>query len=238
MVYFGWAGAKAAHTSAGRGSGSTYQLALISAQLQRLAGPPPPSTDTTAVEHRRAIGIRLRGFLHTSPDSIPKAVMSWPFGRRNRALLDSLRREPVPSEAELRWARDQLAGQSAEKRAKAEKQDRVLEFLQGSSLLLAVLATLLAAATRGGLLLRAVGIAVVRDDGRPAPLGRVLLRSVITWFPFPLALGAYLLLGHGPLRILALAVPAALFIAGTVYAIRHPARSIQDRCAGTWLVPR
>ena len=33
-------------------------------------------------------------------------------------------------------------------------------------------------------------------------------------------------------------LPMALFAAGAVWAILHPSRSIQDRLAGTWLVPR
>jgi len=33
-------------------------------------------------------------------------------------------------------------------------------------------------------------------------------------------------------------LPMALFAAGAVWAILHPSRSIQDRLAGTWIVPR
>jgi len=30
----------------------------------------------------------------------------------------------------------------------------------------------------------------------------------------------------------------AVFIAGAIWAALHPARGIQDRIAGTWIVPR
>jgi hypothetical protein len=30
----------------------------------------------------------------------------------------------------------------------------------------------------------------------------------------------------------------AVFIAGAIWAVLHPSRGIQDRIAGTWIVPR
>jgi hypothetical protein len=34
------------------------------------------------------------------------------------------------------------------------------------------------------------------------------------------------------------AVPIGLFLLGVVWALVHPTRGLQDRLAGTWLVPR
>jgi uncharacterized RDD family membrane protein YckC len=93
---------------------------------------------------------------------------------------------------------------------------------------------------RGGLALRMLGIAVVTQHGkevsRPRALCRALLASApalvffVAWTsaylnPFPSANAATITL------LVAVAV-------GAVWAVVSPSRGLQDRLAGTWLVPR
>jgi uncharacterized RDD family membrane protein YckC len=95
---------------------------------------------------------------------------------------------------------------------------------------------------RGGITLRAFGAAVVNRRGEPASRFRTLWRAVVTWSLVPVMLlvlsGDKTIEGVGLGTVILHSIPMALFAAGAVWAIRHPSRSIQDRLAGTWIVPR
>ena len=95
----------------------------------------------------------------------------------------------------------------------------------------AVLGLFWAGACRGGAWLRAFGIAVVTPDGKEASRLRAVGRAAVawSWVPVQLLFVAY----GGPLLLIAVAKLAGLF-----YAADHPERGIQDRLAGTYLVPR
>jgi uncharacterized RDD family membrane protein YckC len=141
---------------------------------------------------------------------------------------------------------------------KAERQDRTAsepwektkEYALGLAWLytitVVILPCLLAALLfRGGVLLRGLGIAVVTADGSNASRGRVFWRNFIAWAPVlaapvPAALVRVLRAGVGEelpwttfmwVTLAALAVP-------TVISLLLPERSLQDRLAGTYLVPR
>ncbi|MEO6238885.1 MAG: protein kinase [Vicinamibacterales bacterium] len=95
---------------------------------------------------------------------------------------------------------------------------------------------------RGGFSFRAVGAALVDATGRPVSRGRALWRAVVTWSPM---IAILLALKFGPKLAGATAgmllLEAALMTvtaAAAIWAIARPARSIQDRIAGTWIVPR
>jgi hypothetical protein len=89
---------------------------------------------------------------------------------------------------------------------------------------------------RGGLM-RAMGLELVTGNGRPASRVRVFARTVIAWAPIivtgviaPMTLSV---------NYFAESAPALLvLLAGAIAAIRRPERGIQDRLAGTWIVPR
>jgi hypothetical protein len=103
--------------------------------------------------------------------------------------------------------------------------------------------------SRGGFLLRLLGIAVVDVDGRQISPLRGLVRAAVAWLP-ALLWGSLLLFGPtttGPTRevaeaagwvIAAVVALMILFIAGVVFAVVRPERGFQDHIAGTWLVPR
>jgi hypothetical protein len=105
-----------------------------------------------------------------------------------------------------------------------------------------VLAFIGALAVGGGFTLRAFGGALVRADGHDASRLRALVRALVAWSPvllFPV------LIKFGPaldkitsgFAFFYTLVPVML-LAGAVWAWRHPSRGIQDRIAGTWIVPR
>jgi hypothetical protein len=107
-----------------------------------------------------------------------------------------------------------------------------------------VLGLISAAAVRGGLLSRLVGLAVVGRDGREIGRGRSILRVVLAWLPVrvwaawlgPAPIERSLALPFSPL------VPAAMALcvlaAGALWAIARPSRGPHDWLAGTWVVPR
>jgi eukaryotic-like serine/threonine-protein kinase len=99
-------------------------------------------------------------------------------------------------------------------------------------------ALIAALACRGGLVLRAAGLAVARGDGTQASRLRVLWRGLVAWSPVLLAGLVFCLLvrplGMGR-AVTAILIP---LLALTVWSLALPGRGLQDRLAGTWLVPR
>jgi len=95
----------------------------------------------------------------------------------------------------------------------------------------AMLGLFCAGAWRSGAWLRAFGIAVVTPDGKEASRFRAVGRAAVawSWVPVQLLFVAY----GGPLLVIAATKRFGLF-----YAADHPERGIQDRLAGTYLVPR
>ena len=97
------------------------------------------------------------------------------------------------------------------------------------------------ALTRGGLLLGLAGIALVRADSRPAEPWRCCWRSLVVWAPIAALLAASCWSrAHGLIQsswtFWVLALAAVLFY--PMLALAFPSRSVHDRLAGTWLVPR
>jgi hypothetical protein len=97
--------------------------------------------------------------------------------------------------------------------------------------------SLIAALFRGGLLLRAFGVAVVRGDGLDASRGRILWRTCLAWSWLPVS---GLIVAFLTPASLAGAVGVAVMLCGgaIVWSAALPQRSLPDRLAGTWLVPR
>jgi uncharacterized RDD family membrane protein YckC len=91
---------------------------------------------------------------------------------------------------------------------------------------------------RGGVLMRALGVAVVKRDGSDASRLRMLWRACLAWAALPL--GGLLLALLMPLLspFTAVVFAATAVVALVVWSAARPGRSLQDRLAGTWLVPR
>jgi hypothetical protein len=116
--------------------------------------------------------------------------------------------------------------------------------------------TVWAGVTRGGVVLRLTGLAVVRADGRPAPRLLCAWRAVLFWLPIVTLLGASIWLdatywahwdawaprGSGRWMLWS---SWLLWSAGMVLppvylglALWRPDRAPHDRLAGPWRVPR
>jgi hypothetical protein len=130
------------------------------------------------------------------------------------------------------------------------------------------LGLLSALAARGGIALRLMSIAVVTKNGTLASGSRTWLRAVLSWLPVLAASAAAFtghspLLTLTPqaaqvlvispmglpiffptepsipfVRMAIITVALAVFSLAVIFALVRPERGLQDRLAGTWLVPR
>ncbi len=98
---------------------------------------------------------------------------------------------------------------------------------------------------RGGALLHGIGAVVVRRGGAPASRGRVFWRSILAWTPYLVLGGIASILGMAYLQFRP--DPGLLWLGGglllllvalAIVSILLPTRSLQDRLAGTFLVPK
>jgi len=150
-------------------------------------------------------------------------------------------KHPSPSEAELAWAREHFGPGDPERAA-------TLPFMAQHSaalpLAMAFFWGLAACASalvfRGGVTLRALELRLRNRRGQPASRLRCVWRSFATWmallfcYAAALAIGIFAGAWAGGLACLAV---LALHVVAIGYAITNPARSLQDRVAGTRIVP-
>jgi hypothetical protein len=111
-----------------------------------------------------------------------------------------------------------------------------------TSVVIGCVALVGALATASGFTLRGLGAALVTGDGADASRLRALWRAVVTWLPAAVA-AALVSMWPKPQAVtsgeaLLQTLPLLALMAGTLWAIREPSRGIQDRLAGTRLVPR
>jgi hypothetical protein len=99
-------------------------------------------------------------------------------------------------------------------------------------------------AVPGGAATRMIGLAVVTRDGNEIGRLRSLARTLIAWapiLPWLVLLPNPFVMGFGPpslLPVLAISLAFGAMIAGVVWTIAAADRGLQDRIAGTWVVPR
>jgi len=119
-----------------------------------------------------------------------------------------------------------------------------------------VIVSISALISRGGFLLRALGIAVVDGNGQEVSRSRGLWRTFMALIVLPtMALLAVYIMVNIIMAIVNLfiapspalsmmrwwmlfALPLVLYALGILWAVLHPERGLQDRLAGTYLVPR
>jgi len=200
------------------------------------------------MEQRRAFEVYIAGrFRETITDpaawSGPYAMTVIPQPWRNLAE-EIVAGHPDPSEEELREA-TALVKPLLDEDKSWDPLERVLSpavvLLIGivSLVMYVVIPSLICALLfRGGLLLRILGLAIVTRRGSRASRLRVFWRALITWSP--VALLAILCVLLVPLAGMAWTVSlgVSLWLALVVWSALLPQRSLQDRIAGTWLVPR
>jgi len=111
-------------------------------------------------------------------------------------------------------------------------------FAFGALAIYAAIPALLAALFfRGGLALRAAGVAFVRKDGAMASRLRMFWRALVAWSPVPAAIILSAALQH-EFPTLAAIAPAVLLCLLATLSVALPQRGLPDRLAGTWPVPR
>jgi hypothetical protein len=132
-------------------------------------------------------------------------------------------------------------------------QSRVAQLLGWSVLLWPVLWVVWAFLTRGGWTFRLAGLTLCRADGRPATRTQCLWRAFLVWAPVTalLLFSDRLLVWYWqtwdvqhpyawayPLSHACWWLAAGLLVGYVALALLYPARSLHDRLAGTYLVPR
>ncbi len=111
-----------------------------------------------------------------------------------------------------------------------------------ATLAVVALCALIAAIATRGVLLRSFGFELVTGDGRRAARWRVLARAAIAWAPILAVVLVVFVFRRSGLGDVGLAITSGLallvMLGGAIVAIRQPSRGLQDRLAGTWIVPR
>lgn len=171
-------------------------------------------------------------------------------GEQRELADDIIRTTPRPTPTKLAEAHRLNAGH-LERIAKNAKTSQSIQadnrwfFLVFNSTLFFVACTVIpgliaALAARGGILIRSLGLVIVTTEGKPAERWRVFVRNLLMWLP------AIVL----PIKILAtmkfelanihteLITLAVLYTIGFFMVLKNPHRGLQDRLAGTCLVPR
>jgi uncharacterized RDD family membrane protein YckC len=191
---------------------------------------------------RRALEIYTAG--RYAPLSARPSSFDGPYRPYRRLANDIAARHPTVSDADLLGAIKQL-GRDRLERLNSEPADSawILAARQLPSIVtvLGLLSLPLAFVLRGGLTLRLFRLAVVDGAGAEVARWRALVRAAIVWMPW---IGLpFLALSSLPPSV----QPSTAWVAGAVFlvitvgmcwAIVDPARGLQDRIAGTWLVPR
>jgi len=96
--------------------------------------------------------------------------------------------------------------------------------------------------TGSGFTFRPCGAALVNRRGERASRARALLRSAVTWLPVMATFYVFSISPRAPdysvpMLLLQTCIMGGMFAAAG-WAIARPTRGIQDRIAGTWIVPR
>jgi hypothetical protein len=127
----------------------------------------------------------------------------------------------------------------------AGRQIQLYQILIGSSATFFILLAMMAWAFsfRGGLALSMLGFALVRSDGRKAARWQCAWRVFLIWWPVVILLisGIIAKVIHPDSRYLLLVLwcIALIYMAAyAAFAVWLPARSLHDRLAGTYVVPK
>ncbi len=163
-------------------------------------------------------------------------------GEKRRFAEKSVAEHPNPTEKEIRDAAERmkpLVKQNDPAKSISSRPWFPLLVFAASLLIYVALPALLAALIfRGGVVMRGFGLAVAKRDGTRASRLQVFGRSLIAWFPVLVA--PVLLAVLSPLTGMPWAgtLVAALLVGLAAWSLALPGRGLQDRLAGTTLVPR
>jgi hypothetical protein len=237
-------------TSVLAGDPRQNELTELVSRLEDLIDPP---ADRRRHDEVRAYQIFIAAKHRATVEDPATWSSMWSLLRINRELRplaeEAIAAYPNPTEAEIRSAEPIVQGHLGRRKAALESMrsppgvaQMLLLIGVAASLYEAALGLLSAWAFRGGLGLRLFGADVVTAEGERAGRMRTLLRALVAWSPAALAAVAIEIAPNpftaGTAWLLAAGACVTLFAVGTAYAIRHPDCGLQDRVAGTRLVPR
>jgi len=169
------------------------------------------------------------------------------LSERQTELLEEARAAyPSPTLEDIAWAREQLM---AAETTIPRMEDEIVKILTaGTTLTLALISSLwlivsltLSFILRGGLSFRLTGIRIRSRSGALASRWRCLLRTLVAGTPALMLAGSGLAILGAELMILGAIISGlaiALALGGIAYALLATRVSLQDRIAGTRLVPR
>ncbi len=161
-------------------------------------------------------------------------------GKKRRFAEQSVVKFPQPSEEEIREAEERVGPLVVplEDNTFTAPWFPALTFASSVLVYVCLPAILAAIIGRGGLVMLACGVAVTGPDGARASRLRCLWRSLITWSPWLVGLVLLVILGFSIGFLRASIAVGGLALALTIVSLWLPVRSLQDRLAGTCLVPR
>jgi hypothetical protein len=231
------------------------------AELYESAMEGQSGTNTHDVELTRAFLVHHFSDIITNDAAWTRPELRDEFSETTRSFLkQAVIGHLPPKPADL----EEAARILPERIEQAERQTRLVPIwiLLGSGiavgLLLAFVEFVGAVVFRQSLLLRLFGLALVNRAGQPATRLRLLWRWLLTWGlvgtagffaagSVTIVLAADLFPAGERGDIFTFASPLAwtivlgftgLVLAATIYSVTHPSRSLQDRLAGTRMVPR
>lgn len=162
------------------------------------------------------------------------------FSEEKRAFAEqSLPKHPNPTSEQIAKAEEEIG--DIAKQTREIQLTSSMAFMTGVIALLiyvAIPAILASVICRGGLVMLACGVVVAKSDGSRASRCRCLWRSLVTWSPWLIATALIFLPRiHVGLET---TIEATVWIAVVlgIVSLCLPRRSLQDRVAGTCLVPR
>jgi serine/threonine protein kinase len=253
MYYQSWA-AKNPAFAALRGCVMSYESMLKDVKQPGLENIPVP-------EARAAMKTYIAGTygpIVYDPQQWENPIVQSMLTSQLRTLVEQLVKDsPPPTPDEVNKAKtllqpllDTRVAERAKELGFAGKHHMV-DFITASVLgvyllLTAFLSLFCAVAFRGGLMMRILSIAVVKEDGSDATRLHMLWRSLIAWSPI-LLLPVLIMFdvplmekagGQDVIRAIGLSVMLILSLALGIAAIATRGRGLHDRLARTWLVPR
>jgi hypothetical protein len=153
-----------------------------------------------------------------------------------RALADY----PAPTHAEIENARALLKPYLPKPPGRMAWLE-VSDYAVGGLVLMAVFSLLTGLLFRRGPMFRVLGVEVVTRNGLPAGRWLIFVRAMLAWLPLFVLVAIPNAVVSRQLAIPYLhslkPVLLILFLGGAIYAVLRPDRGLQDRLAGTWLVP-
>jgi hypothetical protein len=167
---------------------------------------------------------------------------------RARRIQEILREVPSPAPEEIRVARERLAPYLDKVEARARREvspGGIARSTFWPFTIMVLLITLLLVMT--GIVPQRflwscpgpLTFVVVTSNGRPASPWRMVWRNMVIFSPFiPTLLPVIFPSLRGVLPAATPYVAMGLFLVGVAWSVASPSRGLQDRIAGTWVVPR